>query len=261
MGGEGCYLTPVLSFQVDIGKSCKQITLGYVYRHLLAMILELHLWLGKSWKENMDLVLIWRKELSFCLSAVTIYQESIKGHGFYLCDSVTVKAIQDDVRIENDGAFTFISDRQKGLINALEAIFPTTEHRQVKTRTKSSKKSPCKNQNEDAQGGANQRGGGHSSQGGHASQGAGGNQTGHANQSGGGHSSQGVETAKASAKTRKSNAEGTQGGVFRKKQPNTKGKDLNFLLGEGGTLHLEKAAKFLSCLLDLKNKAFQTFSF
>ncbi|KAL6524382.1 hypothetical protein OROHE_016053 [Orobanche hederae] len=72
---------------------------------------------------------------------------------------------------------------------------PNDERNVFKTRTKSSKKSPCKKL-DDAQGGANQ--------------------------SGGGHVSEGVETAKASAKTRKSIGEGTQGGVFRKKQPITK---------------------------------------
>nr|XP_017239829.1 PREDICTED: uncharacterized protein LOC108212616 [Daucus carota subsp. sativus] len=37
--------------------------------------------------------------------------------------------LRDDLRVINDGAFTFISDRQKGLINALEAVFPGAEHR------------------------------------------------------------------------------------------------------------------------------------
>ncbi|KAK1358164.1 hypothetical protein POM88_051420 [Heracleum sosnowskyi] len=39
------------------------------------------------------------------------------------------KAYIDDVGIFNSGAWTFISDRQKGLINALENVVPNAEHR------------------------------------------------------------------------------------------------------------------------------------
>ncbi|XP_074351778.1 uncharacterized protein LOC141690919 [Apium graveolens] len=37
--------------------------------------------------------------------------------------------LKDNMKIENDGAFTFISDKQKSLINALEVVFPNVEHR------------------------------------------------------------------------------------------------------------------------------------
>ncbi|XP_074361445.1 uncharacterized protein LOC141701712 [Apium graveolens] len=40
-----------------------------------------------------------------------------------------LESLKSDMWIENDGAFTFISDIQKGLINALEAVFPNAEHR------------------------------------------------------------------------------------------------------------------------------------
>ncbi|XP_063943790.1 uncharacterized protein LOC135150742 [Daucus carota subsp. sativus] len=37
--------------------------------------------------------------------------------------------VVSDLKITNDGSWTFISDRQKGLINALESIVPNAEHR------------------------------------------------------------------------------------------------------------------------------------
>ncbi|XP_074322985.1 uncharacterized protein LOC141659942 [Apium graveolens] len=37
--------------------------------------------------------------------------------------------LKEDLRIENDGGYTFISDRQKGLVNALEKYFPAAEKR------------------------------------------------------------------------------------------------------------------------------------
>ncbi|XP_074346689.1 uncharacterized protein LOC141685495 [Apium graveolens] len=37
--------------------------------------------------------------------------------------------LKTDLRIENSGFFTFISDRQKGLVNALEKQVPSSEHR------------------------------------------------------------------------------------------------------------------------------------
>ncbi|XP_074370703.1 uncharacterized protein LOC141711897 [Apium graveolens] len=37
--------------------------------------------------------------------------------------------LKTDLRIENSGSFTFISDRQKGLVNALEKQVPSSEHR------------------------------------------------------------------------------------------------------------------------------------
>ncbi|XP_074373717.1 uncharacterized protein LOC141714074 [Apium graveolens] len=35
--------------------------------------------------------------------------------------------LKDDLRVVNDGGYTFISDRQKGLVNALEAHFPSAD--------------------------------------------------------------------------------------------------------------------------------------
>ncbi|XP_074356565.1 uncharacterized protein LOC141696302 [Apium graveolens] len=40
-----------------------------------------------------------------------------------------LKQVVEDLNIENDSSWTFISDRQKGLINALETIVPNAEHR------------------------------------------------------------------------------------------------------------------------------------
>ncbi|KAL8157247.1 hypothetical protein AgCh_002087 [Apium graveolens] len=40
-----------------------------------------------------------------------------------------LELLKNDLRIENTGAITFICDKQKGLVNALENIFPESEHR------------------------------------------------------------------------------------------------------------------------------------
>lgn len=37
--------------------------------------------------------------------------------------------LKDDLRMDNTGSYTFISDRQKGLVNALEKQVPHAEHR------------------------------------------------------------------------------------------------------------------------------------
>ncbi|WOH04134.1 hypothetical protein DCAR_0623542 [Daucus carota subsp. sativus] len=39
--------------------------------------------------------------------------------------------LKADINIENDAMWTFISDKQKGLINAVETIFPEAEHRAI----------------------------------------------------------------------------------------------------------------------------------
>ncbi|XP_074351338.1 uncharacterized protein LOC141690432 [Apium graveolens] len=40
-----------------------------------------------------------------------------------------IRLLKDDLRMENEGSYTFISDRQKGLVNALESQVSAAEHR------------------------------------------------------------------------------------------------------------------------------------
>lgn len=40
-----------------------------------------------------------------------------------------IRLLKDDLRMNNTGSYTFISDRQKGLVNALESQVPAAEHR------------------------------------------------------------------------------------------------------------------------------------
>lgn len=40
-----------------------------------------------------------------------------------------IRLLMDDLNMENPGSYTFICDRQKGLVNALESLVPAAEHR------------------------------------------------------------------------------------------------------------------------------------